>query len=266
MKITHNIALSADESAIQKFAALGIQLKIGFSSFKIDESDPHWVEVDALAKSLRAVDTAKTSFSAKELNDADYLRLVGDWHHGYPEPSEDFGYLSEVYCLDKYCSECGSGLVQKNPFKFAKEPKWGNKDILQLNWVFDEFFVRPDTWERLFKPLDIECREVLSAKSSKPLETVVQLVIPEEEVSLSLKFDNPSQVCAKCSATKYLPIVRGFFPALNGVSQSPIFKAKENFGSGAESHKSVIIIKDLYSSLKQSKAKGVVFYPLLKID
>lgn len=266
MKITHNIALSVDESAKQKFEALGIQLNVGFSSFKIDESDPRWAEVDVLARSLEAVDTAKTDFSAKELNDSDYLRLVGDWHHGYPEPSEDFGYLSEVYCLDKYCSECGSGLIQKSPFKFSKEPKWGTKDILQLNWVFDEFFVRPDTWENLFKPLGVECREVLHAKSGKPLETVVQLIVPEEDVSLSLKMDTPGQVCAKCSVTKYLPIVRGFFPALTGVVKTPIFKVKDNFGSGAESHKPVLITKDLYSVLKQNKVKGVAFYPLLKID
>lgn len=262
MKIIHNIALSVDDATKQKFAALGIQLSIGFSSFKIDESDAHWPEIAALAKSMDAVDTTTTNFSARELNNANYLRLVGNWHHGYPEPSDDFGYLSDVYCLNKYCSECGSGLVQKSPFKFSKEPKWGTKNILQLNWIFDEFFVEPNIWERSFKPFGIGCREVLHAKTYKPLATVVQLVIPEEEVSLTLNSDSTRQTCFKCSTVKYLPIVRGFFPALSGDTNAPIFKAKENFGSGAESHKSIIISKKLYSSLKQNNIKGVVFYPL----
>ncbi|MEJ2042135.1 MAG: hypothetical protein P8X89_02550 [Reinekea sp.] len=132
-----------------------------------------------------------------------------------------------------------------------------------MNWVFDEFFVRPDTWEYIFKPLGIEYRKVFNAHSSKPLETVVQLVIPEEEVSLSLKSENAKKLCTKCSVTKYSPIVRGLFPALTRDIKTPIFKVKDNFGSGAESHKPVIITKGLYSVLKQNKVKGVVFYPLL---
>ncbi len=264
MKIIHNIAFSVDDGKREAFAKLDIHLDVGFTSFKIDESDARWPEIERLTKLFEAVDTVSTSFSAKELKCADYLRLVGSWHHGYPEPSEDFGYLSEVYSLDDYCSECGSGLVQKNPFKFSKEPKWGRKDMLQLNWVFDEFFVKPNVWEKLFKSFGIECREVLHAKSGKPLVSVVQLLIPEEDASFSLNCDYPRKTCTHCSITKFLPIVRGFFPALNKCVDLPIFKTRDIFGSGTDAHKAIIISHDLYSSLNQGMAKGFVFYPLEK--
>jgi hypothetical protein len=36
------------------------------------------------------------------------------------------------------------GGVQRIPFRFRSEPKARHSQFLQLNWVFDEFFVRPE--------------------------------------------------------------------------------------------------------------------------
>lgn len=263
MKITHNFALSVSKKIQREFQSIGISLEEEFSSFKIDESDEKWSAASRLVQKYDAVDTVMTKFSAKELKSTNKLRMVADWHHGYPEPSDDFGYLESTYDIANYCKSCGTGLVQKAPFRFAKEPKWGTKNILQLNWVFDEFFIRSEIWEKVFKPLGIQCGDVLHDRSSKKIENVVQLIIPEANVSLKLE-SSPSESCRVCGRVKYLPITRGFFPSLDGGTESTIFKTTNYFGSGAEAHKAVVISKAFYLLLLEYKLKGVSFAPLLK--
>jgi len=69
------------------------------------------------------------------------------------------------------------GLVQKAPFRMRGEPKWGTKHILQMNWVFDEFFVRIEVWDKVFRKFGIEKLPVVQHKTDKPLESVVQLKV-----------------------------------------------------------------------------------------
>ncbi len=54
----------------------------------------------------------------------------------------------------------------------------------------------------------------------------------------------------------------GFFPSIKGDVNSPIFRTKENFGSGAQSYNAIIISKEIYSVLVENKVKGVEFYPI----
>jgi hypothetical protein len=128
--------------------------------------------------------------------------------------------------------------------------------------VFDEFFVKPEIWDRVFKSCGIGCRDVLHVKSGERLKSVVQLVIPEGNIPLVMDDNYPYKQCEKCSSKKFLPISRGFFPALLENVSLPMFKTKEVFGSGKESHKAVIVSKHLYSLIAGNKLKGVEFHPL----
>jgi hypothetical protein len=141
------------------------------------------------------------------------------------------------------------------------EPKWGAKGITQLNWVFDEFFVKPEVWETVFRPFGVECKEVLHARSDKILETVVQLVIPDSTVSFELT-NYPLETCPKCKADKYIPITRGYFPPLSNPNDAEIFRPQAYFGSGGGSFRAVVISQELYLSILSNKLKGVSFTPL----
>ena len=48
------------------------------------------------------------------------------------------------------------------------EPKWGRRGVLQLNWVFDEYFATPEVWASFFEPHGIECRPVMNTRGAAP--------------------------------------------------------------------------------------------------
>ncbi|MCU7880012.1 MAG: hypothetical protein KZQ66_03610 [Candidatus Thiodiazotropha sp. (ex Lucinoma aequizonata)] len=263
MKIIHRISLSVSKEEQDALSKIGISLDLGFSSFNIEETDEKWPFVEKFVKKYEAVDIISTSFSKADKIQSNYLALRATWHHGYPEPSNEFGFLSEVYNLSDYCSECGAGRIQKKPFKLSGEVKWGNRHIFSLNWIYDEIFVKPEIWEKLFKPFGIGCLEVIDFKSEKKLESVVQVIINNEYSSVSLSDEYPSCVCKKCSVRKFTPIVRNYFPPLNENVCKNIFKTAELFGSGREGHREIVISNELYSVLSKNKIKGFTCYPLL---
>src|ERR1700688_2334580 len=102
MKIEHNIFLSVTEPKRACFRDAGVDLELGLKSFQIDEDDPRWPQVSALAVKFQAVDMAYTKFSALELAAAKHLGVMPTWHHQYPQPEENFEYLQATFDLSKY--------------------------------------------------------------------------------------------------------------------------------------------------------------------
>ena len=74
---------------------------------------------------MGASDIVRTEFNASERGNAEYLNVAPAWHHGYPQPEDDFAYLSATYDLKEYCPGCGIGEKQVAPFRMKGEPKWG---------------------------------------------------------------------------------------------------------------------------------------------
>ena len=69
---------------------------------------------------------------------------------------------------------------QRAPFRFRAEPKTRRSHFLQLNWVFDELFVRPAVRDILEKAhvSGIAFGRVVLHKTGRPLESIVQLLVP----------------------------------------------------------------------------------------
>jgi hypothetical protein len=258
MKISHNIALNVSERTRRAFQEFGVELQLGFTSFQMDEENPHWTKISLLARDFQAVDTAATKFSATELDTAKHLGLASSWHRGYPEPSDDRGYLQATFDLTHYCKICGIGKRQVAPFRMKKPPIWGSKSILQLNWIFDEYFVKPDVWVAIFQPFGIGHRPVLLSSTSVEIDSVVQLDIPSV---VDLQLDNfKYDECRSCGQKKYLPVSRGFYPTPQ-TSVTSAFKSKQYFGSGASANKLVLVSSDLFVRIKKTGLKGVDFKP-----
>src|SRR4051812_45310897 len=125
MKITHRITLRATTGIRQSLSALDVSIKDGLATFEIDETHPHWPKVAELARLANAVDFVSTKATKREQREASWLEMRPTWHHGYPQPDGDKGYLALTYDLSNYCSVCGIGAVQRAPFRFKSEPKWG---------------------------------------------------------------------------------------------------------------------------------------------
>ena len=259
MKINHHISLSVSSEDCKALSRMGVEVKEGFHGFDVDEEHKHWLELSEWIKKRKAVDMVYTIFTKNEIAKVDWLQIVPEWHYGYPQPHEDeFGHHEATYDLSDYCSKCGIGLVQKAPFQMKNEPKWGGNRILQMNWVFDEFFVTPEVWKSIFKPYDIMCRPVINRKGIE-LETVVQLVVEQEHSIFTENLAN--EKCPSCGRVKYLPVVRGYFPNLKDEPSISIVKTKEYFGSGARAYKKILISQKHAKTLEKAKVRGVKVKP-----
>lgn len=259
MEIVHRISFHSSEvKAIAEFGQLNIGLEVDgpLAQLIVNEAHPSWPAVRGIVLRHEVVDLVSTTFAARECLQADFLSIDGNWHNGYPQPEDDYEEVS--YDLGNYCASCGSGKVQNAPLRIKSEPKWGRRSIMQLNWIFDEFFTKPEVWEAVFRPFGIGSRPVCNKSGEKEFETVVQLVF---EGNSSLNTTGLAyETCLLCGRRKYLPNARGFIPRpLDPPGQA--FKSVEDFGSGGSSYKEVFISQQLYRAITEAKLLGAVYSP-----
>ena len=268
MRIVHRISINEVPEIRLELARMGIFVGRGDSTasnlvtFEVDESQDVWPTLEAWIIRHGALDIVSTRFTKREVEAARWLELVPSWQQGYPQPNDDvFGFRDATYDLTDYCERCGIGMKQKAPFQMKGEPKWGGKGILQLHWVFDEFFVTPQVWARIFKPNGVGKRAVTDRKGVE-LETVLQLVV-EEEVG-TVTDGLPSDTCPICDRTKYLPVAKGPFPPLANEVSSAMVKTKEYFGSGGAADKCVLVSQMIARTLLAEKVRGASLKPVKK--
>ncbi len=224
--------------------------------FKMSESDPRWKTALALIEEFGAVDIAETEFTADELNQAQFLAMLPSWHHGYPQPEDDFGYLKTTYDLSSYCSCCGIGARQVAAFRLKKPPSWGTRSILQCNWIFDEYFVKPEIWQSIFAGFGIKNRPVAQDESGKVLDSVTQIDI-SDHVELLMEGRAHTQ-CHKCGEKVYRQ-VNGFFPCPAVATSKHVFKSSQWFGHGSNANRMVMVSQALYQKIQTEKIRGVHF-------
>lgn len=260
MRIVHRISFTSSPERQRELARLGVVVAaVGPVTLEVDESLASWPKLSEWLQRHRVVDFVSTKFTPKELDEARWLALAPEWHCGYPQPDEgNFGYRLATYDVTALCDRCGIGMRQIAPFQMKGEPKWGAKGILQLNWVFDEYFVTPAVWKEVFKPHQVPCRPVMNTRG-EALRTVVQLVV-EEECSIDVN-GLPFERCSQCDRIKYLPVTRGPFPGWKGTPGSLMARTRESFGSGAGAFKGVLVAAEIARTLRAKKVRGVSLKP-----
>jgi hypothetical protein len=263
MKLIHRIFEKATPQMLETLSSFGIVVvpdPLNLIMFEMDESDERWPAIQQWMAAQGFRHSVRTTFSQAEISSAKWLKLNPQWHHGYPQPNEDeFGHLTATYDLGDYCEQCDIGRVQRAAFQMRGEPKWGRRGMLQMNWVFDEFFATPDVWVRIFKPFGVACRPVHNRKGQE-LRTVVQLVVPELVHVGTHRLEGYR--CELCGLIKYRPFTKGFFHALTTRPASPMIKTYESFGSGASAWRATIISQELRTALTEARVRGVEFTPL----
>lgn len=131
--------------------------------------------------------------------------------------------------------------------------------MLQLLWVYDEFFVTPEAWHSVFEPAGIHCRPVLNTDDAV-LDTVVQLAI-EEEVSL-VRDGLSYEVCEQCGRKKYVSVTRGASPPLAVCPSASMARTREHFGDGGQADNRVVIGQALARSMRANGVRGASFRPV----
>jgi hypothetical protein len=264
MRFVHRIGLRATASQKREMESLGVTLPAGIGlpgelpslAFDIDEQHPSWPKLEKLFAQWRVSDVLRTEFSDAEVNASPWLEISA-WHHGYPQPEDE--YLPMTYDVTEWCKQCGTGKKQRAPFRMAGEPKWAKNSVLQLIWIYEELFVKPEVWSEIFKPHSIDCRPVLNTKNVE-LKTVVQLVITDTVGIVTTAL--PSEHCLRCQRIKYLPVVRGAFPALSDQPSGSLARTSEYFGSGGQSDRRIIVSQELRRSLNAANVRGAAFTPV----
>ena len=273
MEIFHRIAANMHDDLAERLKVLGFKPAVhgddrfGLPAiFLISESHPAWPKVRVVIEKHSGFHMVETRFAEDERAQARYLEMMPAWHWGYPQPEGDFGYLSVTYDDSCHCPHCNAGKRQKAPFRMSREPQWGGKrNILQLNWVFDEYFVKPGIWEKVFKPFGIACRPVVRHRDGRELKGVVQLDISETaDAPLKLK-GYEREDCPVKGHKRYHPVTRGFFPPFRSPQKAPLLKSREHFGSGASSWRAVLVSAVLYRAMQRHKVRGVAFAPMAPV-
>ena len=235
MKIYRSISHYWEKDQVCILRQFNIDVKEGSNGFNLYDVKIY-SELAPLFMKWDVLDTLGFEFTKKEVLSSDYC-VIDRWNlFGYPMPDNDGSYLYKTYDTKEMCRECGVGLEQKDDFRVKKVPKypfWG------LGWIFDEFFVRTDLYEKIFKPLGIGCRPLRKYKDDSIIDSYVQLVFPVIDESLDLSLYDP-QTCAKCGVTKYDAKVHGFYP-LHHHPLPYIYKSKEFFGDGFSANRKIFV-------------------------
>ena len=195
-------------------------------------------------------------------------------HLGYPQP--EGSYAEFVYETNGYCKTCGMVGRQKAPFSFRSEPKSHRSHFIQLNWVFDEIFIRPQV-RTIFESESISgitYGVALHHKSNKALIELEQLKI-ETVIGPGLLNDDLSIVtCKPDNEEPYLPSIRKNEPHCGRVKyhfpkegltmnrfsleKAPDFvKTSEWFGSGGRAFKAILISERVAEIIKRHSLRGI---------
>src|SRR3954462_15476575 len=193
MRINHRIAARYDDRFWGEIDRLGIDyergdsnnvLQLAISVLNITEDQPNWPKVERLvAKHAIGIHTVENLFTKREIDAAEWLWMAALGNHGYPQPVDD--YIEATYDVSGFCAVCGIGPVQKAPFRLHAEPKASHSQFVQLNWVFDELFVRSAVREGLTAAglTGFEFRPVILHRKNRPSAQVEQMqiigVLPE---------------------------------------------------------------------------------------
>lgn len=266
MRIRHRIGVTPDSRVSILLKQVGIQAPIGkLLVFDYYEDKSGWSTIENIMSQVECVDSVFTEYSNAELRRADWLCMVPTWHHGYPMPDNSGEFIKATYELSNYCTSCGVGAVQKCPFRMRKEPVWGRHSILQLNWIFDVFFIQPQLWDSVFRPLNVSFVPVMNTTGTRVLESVVQIEVTDS-VTVPTRADSALSKCKSCGRTKYSPQLRQPLRIGCVPGQTHILYSAEWFGSATSAHRKVIISKSLFDRMQNYGVRGASWEPVVVDD
>ena len=291
MKINHRIALRSDVPLWNRIERAGVVIdrdSCGIWVVNVTEDDPAWPVVhEVLRDRPDCVEIVSNIYTKRELDNAEWLKMSARGHHGYPQPEDGFGYIEQTYDVADYCPICGIGGTQKAPFRLRSEPKASRSQFLQLNWAFDEFFVRCEARHGLESAgiSGIEFVSPVLHRKDQPSVQVSQMkistVLPDaldnhELTHVTCKPENEEwspgsrltdaerKGTPYCGRNKYHLQHRGSLKFdRSAFKDAPdVVKSREWFGSGARAFRLIIVSQAFRQVVVRSKWCGVTFEPI----
>ena len=243
MRIKHRFGFSRDKDIYNCLDKIGMPYEKGdlVSILTIFEDDRRFEQVKALFEAKQIYPLTETVYSSSELESASWLSVRSTW-------------LS------------GAGLIQKANFSVEKEPRWGSRNFLMLNWVHDELFVSEKA-ASVLKNSDFGGFQIkgVNGKMDVLHEGIYQLYI-NRTLEYGLKDDSISKVicCSNCNRKRYL-LKPGYITYDRSVFDNiddDIIKSGEQFGEIVCS-RIIFISQRFYRFLKEKKLnRGLQYEPI----
>jgi hypothetical protein len=280
MKIKYRIVNNFNKEEQDKLERLGINVSEGWDSFEIDEHNQNVERIkNMLNKDWDNITQKKSYFSEKDRTLAPYLNIYSNKMLGYAKtdveavidkyeyPFDLYPYYKGIFEIIKTDKQFGILRGNQNGYYFLEnEPNWGGNDIASANYIEDAFFVKPEVYEKIFRPLNIKSLPVINYKTQTKLENVVQIV--QQGISKSHLIINKTQIKEKTyiknwNIDKYVLSDDSYYPSFDSSpGEFDFFYTHEYFGTGGLTQRNTIISKKLYSILKTNNIKGLNYYPM----
>jgi hypothetical protein len=284
MKIQHRISFNRILNLEKRLIELGLEHDTIAESpegrlcfFYIYEEDAQWETVKKLVEKYGVWDVEKVEFSKEEKEKADwfYMHLASS---GYPQPEANFGFLTQTYDIKNYCRHCGIGKEQNNAFRFKKNPTTKNRELMALNWIADEVFVRPAVKavfeEEKVKGIDFSNPKII--KTGDFINDLFQIkinhILKEGLVTEAMEsaICKPENAGGKNAAESYCGRTKYLFPRRTPITfQKEIFKgapeivkSNEWFGTAGNASRLVLISKRVRKIIEREKWRGAFFEPV----
>lgn len=275
MRIRHRYGLSSSNNQALRFLR---KQKVPYQSdelvvtVEVYEDEAHFDNIERFMHKIGALDVRDTIYQQTELENAEWLLLRCEWWSQYPEPREDRMFVFTTYDTTDYCPGiekeyyCGMGLSQAQPFMIEKEPNWGARNFMMLNWVADELFISKKAHEILKKSdlVGVTFWDVVD-KRNRELETIKQIHV-EAQIPKGLDLQCIDQVfmCPRCGVEKFMlkagPIRmrKELFCNL----KNDVVKTTEKFGEiGCDSM--ILVSQKFYDIVRKNGLdRGLAFEPI----
>jgi hypothetical protein len=290
MKINHRITLSAEDPRVAELERAGVEIDrndTGIWVFNVTEDAPAWPEVRRIAPDLLKPWCVSTIYTEEELNAAEYLDVVALGHHGYPQPEKNAGYVQQTYDTHDHCTTCGIGGHQTAPFRMRKAPGARQSQFLQLNWVFDEYFVTNAVLQGLASAgiSGVEFVAPVVHKTGQPIAEIAQMKIIHT-LPPSLHSDGLQPVTCKlhneedrpdgmkpliapeaqpyCGRVKFHKLHKGplRFDRAAFDEAPDVVKSGDWFGSGGSAFQLVLASQKFRRLVLANKWRGITFEPV----
>lgn len=280
MRIRFRVVKSFNKLEQENLARLGINVAEGWDVFEIGENNLNFEPIKNLFhKDWDNIAQKKAYFSEKDRALAPYLNIYANKMLGYAKPDDEsivdkYEYPFDIYPYYKGVVEIINtnkqfGILRGNQigyYSLEDEPNWRGNEIASANNIEDAFFVKPEVFEKIFRPLNIKSLPVINYKTQTKLENVVQIV--QQGISQSHLMINKTQIKEKTlfknwEIDKYVLSGDSYYPSFDSSpGEFDFFYTHEYFGTGGLTQRNTIISKKLYHILKINHIKGLNFYPM----
>ncbi len=273
MKVKKRILFSKEDNAdlLSLLVIRGISFNDNYVAvLEIYDDHSVWPIIEEYVKEHDLLCLSETIFTKTELENAGWLRVRSKWRNGYPQPENTFEYENITYTRANYCPECGFGLQQIQPFRIKKEPKWGNRHFMMLNWVEDELFVSGLAKELLEQSelSGFSFAAVCDKKGNAQIPDIYQLVITgllDAGLDPNVPAIDATYICPSCGTKKYHPTGIGMLAFQKSIFDNApdIVKTSEAFGWGNSVSHDILVSNSMYRFIvKNHLDRGVVFEPI----